>query len=90
MYSAIIVVLRDYDGKALRTLPWSITLNTFLAFFTTLTRVTFMVSVLEAISQWKWNLLKQSDRPFKDFLLVDSASRTVWGSILVLFRFHVK
>ncbi len=84
------MVLRGYDGNPLRTLPWSITLNTFLAFFTTLTRVTFMVSVLEALSQWKWNLLQQSDRPLRDFLLVDSASRTAWGSFLVLCRFNIK
>ncbi|CZR65452.1 uncharacterized protein PAC_15352 [Phialocephala subalpina] len=86
----IIAVLRVYDGKALPTLPMSITLNTFLAFFTTLTKAAFMLSVAEATSQWKWNMLKHKERPLTDFLAVDSASRSVWGSFWILGRFHLK
>jgi hypothetical protein len=86
----IVAVLRVYDGRALPTLPLSITLNTFLAFFTTLTKAAFMLSVAEAISQWKWNMLKSKERPLTDFLAIDSASRGVWGSFWVLGRFHIK
>ena len=37
--------------------PMNITLNIFLAFFTTLTltKAAFMIAVSEALSQWKWN-----------------------------------
>ncbi|KUJ07908.1 uncharacterized protein LY89DRAFT_725615 [Mollisia scopiformis] len=85
----ITTVLRAYDGKALPNLPMSITLNTFLAFFTTLTKATFMLSVAEAISQWKWNMLKNKERPLTDFLAVDSASRGMWGSFWIMGRFRM-
>lgn len=77
--------MRTFDGKALPTLPLSITLNTFLAFFTTLTKAAFMIAVCEALSQWKWNwFATRADRPLHDFQLFDDASRGAWGSLQLL------
>ncbi|KAK3689266.1 hypothetical protein B0T22DRAFT_440752 [Podospora appendiculata] len=86
----IIALLEVYDDKPRDSMDWPITLNTFLAFFTTLTRATFMVAVLESMSQWKWISLKKGELSLKDFLLMDSASRSVYGSIQVALRLHYK
>jgi len=59
------------------------TLNTFLAFFTTFTKAAFMNPVVECISQWKWNWFHQ-DRSLVDFETFDKASRGVLGSVVLL------
>ncbi len=81
----IVAVLRAYDGRPLPTLPMHITLNTFLAFFTTLTKAAFAMAVAEALSQWKWNWF-EADRPLTDFQTFDAASRGPWGSLKLLAR----
>jgi len=48
-----VVVLAVYDGHLLPTLPMNITLNTFVAFFSTFAKSSFMIPVTEALSQWK-------------------------------------
>ena len=73
-------------------MPIGITLNTFLAFFTTFTKAAFMVPISEALSQWKWNLLvvdesKGQSRSLSIFGTLDSASRGIWGSWLILRDF---
>ncbi|KAK0623596.1 hypothetical protein B0T14DRAFT_495052 [Immersiella caudata] len=87
----IVAVLGAYDQKSLPQLPLHVTLNTFLAFFTTLCKAAFMTPITEAFSQWKWNLLSQSGqgrtRSLADFEVLDSASRGTWGSWKVLRNF---
>jgi hypothetical protein len=78
-------VLLIYDGQALPQLPLSITLNTFIAFFSTISKAAFMLPIAEAISQCKWNWFRQ-DRPLSDFETFDEASRGFWGSVTLLFR----
>ncbi|GAB1317797.1 hypothetical protein MFIFM68171_08007 [Madurella fahalii] len=86
-FITIIAVLRAYDGRALPELPMHVTLNTFLAFFTTLTKGSFMTFLAECISQWKWNAFHTSPgRPLIDFDVLDRASRGVAGSIALLHR----
>ncbi|KAK1751795.1 hypothetical protein QBC47DRAFT_405814 [Echria macrotheca] len=85
----IIAVLGAYNGRSLPKLPMNITLNTFLAFFTTFTKAAFMTPISEALSQWKWNLLtpggpKRRQGTLSDFELLDSASRGTWGSCRLL------
>ncbi|KAK0753190.1 hypothetical protein B0T18DRAFT_385298 [Schizothecium vesticola] len=88
----ITTVLAVHNGKALPEMPIGITLNTFLAFFTTFTKAAFMVPISEALSQWKWNLLvvdetKGQSRSLSTFGTLDSASRGIWGSWMVLRDF---
>ena len=85
-------VLAVHNGTALPEMPMGITLNTFLAFFTTFTKAAFMVPISEALSQWKWNLLvvdetKGQSRSLSTFGTLDSASRGIWGSWMVLRDF---
>lgn len=85
----IIVVLAHFDQKGLPDWPLSITLNSFLAFFTTLIRATFMLPVSTAISQTKWTWFLQ-DRPMYDFHILDQASRGLRGSFMLLWRAHFR
>lgn len=90
----IVAVLRSYDGRSLPKLPMSITLNTFLAFFTTLSKAAFMSPISEATGQWKWNILvpthsrKEKRRHVHDFDVLDNATRATWGSWLVIWNFR--
>ncbi|KAK0646425.1 hypothetical protein B0T16DRAFT_458346 [Cercophora newfieldiana] len=92
-FVVIVAVLGAYDGQSLPQLPLHVTLNTFLAFFTTLCKAAFMTPITEAFSQWKWNLLTQKEngqgrtRSLADFEVLDSASRGTWGSWKVLRNF---
>lgn len=85
----IIVVLAHFDQRGLPDWPLSITLNSFLAFFTTLIKATFMLPVSTAISQMKWSWFLQ-DRPIYDFHIIDQASRGLRGSFMLLWRAHLK
>jgi len=69
-----------------------ITLNTFLAFFTTFTKAAFMIPISEALSQWKWNIYASGlpSRPLADFQVLDAASRGVWGSWMLFRNFRWK
>ncbi|KAK3328651.1 hypothetical protein B0T19DRAFT_462302 [Cercophora scortea] len=84
-FSVILVVLLIYDGRALPRLPLNITLNTLVAFFSSLSKAAFMIPVAEAISQCKWNWFR-TDKPLSDFETFDVASRGFWGSVTLLGR----
>ncbi|KAK6212227.1 hypothetical protein QIS74_10181 [Colletotrichum tabaci] len=84
-HPAVIVVLDNYDQQPLPDWPLSMTLNTFLAFFTTLSKAAFMLPVSVAISQSQWGWLRKN-RPLYDLHVFDQASRGPWGSIMLLWR----
>jgi len=68
----------------------NITLNTFLAFFATITKSSFMIPIAEALSQWKWNLFaaqRGQARSLADFQTLNAASRGTWGSWALVRRF---
>jgi len=92
-----VVVLAVYDGHLLPTLPMNITLNTFVAFFSTFAKSSFMIPVTEALSQWKWNIFVSDrktshtpSRPLSHFQILNSASRGTWGSWKLFLSFKWK
>jgi hypothetical protein len=89
-YTVVVGVLAVFDGRALPNLPLNITLNTFLALFTTCCKAAFMVPIAEALSQWKWNIYAGSSRPLFDFQILDVASRGSWGSSMLIWHFKWK
>ncbi|KAH9232766.1 hypothetical protein K456DRAFT_37974 [Colletotrichum gloeosporioides 23] len=66
--------------------PSGITVNTAVAFISTVARTAFTVPVAEGLSQCKWNWFKKKPRHLRDFDLFDSASRGPWGSMSLLIR----
>ena len=79
----IVIGLKIFDGQPLPSLPFGVTLNTLLALFTTMTKAAFVFPVAEALSQWKWNRLREA-RPLVEMETFDSASRGVWGSLFLI------
>ncbi|KAK3360514.1 hypothetical protein B0T25DRAFT_578429 [Lasiosphaeria hispida] len=85
-FLAIAIVLSVYDGKPLPRLPLGITLNTFVALFSSTSKASFMIPIVEAISQCKWNWFR-TGQPLSDFETFDTASRGFWGSVILIWRF---
>jgi len=68
-------------------MPLGITLNTFLAFFTSLAKVAYMTPIIEGLGQLKWTwFLSSRPKPLSDFQIIDDASRGAWGSLKLLVR----
>jgi hypothetical protein len=81
---AIIVVLSQYDGKEPPEWPLGITLNTFLAFFTSFAKVALLIPVLEGLGQLRWLWFKSGARQAADFELFEEACRGTFGSLRLL------
>lgn len=78
-------MLHKYDNGPIPRWPLEITLNSLVAFFTTIAKACFMIPVSIAISQaqWSWFL---HDRPLYDLHVLDQASRGSLGSLVLLKR----
>lgn len=84
--AVLVSVLSVYNDKPLPRWPLALTLNTVIAFISTVCRTAFVIPVVEALSQSKWNWFKRhGPRPIKDFQVFDEASRGPWGSLKLLF-----
>lgn len=83
---AIVVVLANYDGKALPNWPYGITLNALVSVLSTFMKATMAFSITEGLSQLKWSWFVQRNK-LSDITLLDSASRGPLGAAMVLFRF---
>ena len=65
-----------------------ITLNTLLAFLTSLTKAAFMVPIIEGLGQLKWMwFLSREHRPLIDFRVFEEATRGGFGGLKLLFSF---
>ncbi|KAK3998126.1 hypothetical protein QBC44DRAFT_254497, partial [Cladorrhinum sp. PSN332] len=86
--TAIIIILCRVDGRPPPELFWGITLNTLLAFLTSLTKVAFLVPVVEGLGQLKWLwFLSPKQRPLIDFQVFDEGTRGGIGTLKLLFSF---
>jgi hypothetical protein len=83
--TAIAVVLAMHKDAPLPQWPLHITINAFVSFFSTLTRVSMSLPLAEAISQLKWIWFNRG-RELHDFQSFDSASRGPLGSFQLLGR----
>ncbi|KAK8085882.1 hypothetical protein PG997_007153 [Apiospora hydei] len=64
-----------------------ITINSLVALLTSLSRLAFMVPLVQGMSQLKWVWFSSKPRPLSDFQLYDEASRGPWGGVKILFKF---
>jgi hypothetical protein len=51
---AIVIILAYVDDKALTRLPFGISVNTYISFFSTIAKATMLFAVAECLSQLKW------------------------------------
>ena len=84
-HQVIVAVLKTYDGEPIPRWPLGITLNTFLAFFTSLAKLTLLIPVTEGLGQMRWLWYTKKSRKLVDFELFDQASRGAYRSIKLLF-----
>ncbi|KAH9236615.1 hypothetical protein K456DRAFT_33781 [Colletotrichum gloeosporioides 23] len=87
IHLGIVIVLLNFDQEPLPSWPMGITLNSLLAFLTTVAKATFIVPVSTAISQAQWTWLNRGHpKPLYDLYIFDQASRGAWGSLLLLWK----
>lgn len=88
-YTGIVILLWHYDGKAPPEFGKGFTLNTLLAFLTSMARACFLVPIVEGISQLKWVWFSsRKHRPLVDFQRFDDAARGAIGGLKLLFSFN--
>lgn len=86
---AIIVILSRADGKPHQDLFLGLTLNTLVAFLTSLTKAAFLVPVVEGLGQLKWLwFLSPTLKPLLDFQVFDEGTKGGIGTLKLLFRFR--
>lgn len=83
-FSALIIVLIVYNGRAVPQLPWGISLNTVVSILATISKTSLMFSITATLSQFKWLLFSDRTRQLKDLQLYDDASRGPLGSSALL------
>ncbi|KAI9894189.1 MAG: hypothetical protein M1814_004043 [Vezdaea aestivalis] len=81
---ALVGLLAAYDNCPVSQLR-GVTLNTYVAIFSTAGRTTLVFFIAEAIGQWKWLLYATGARPLLDVERVDAASRGPWGATLLVW-----
>ncbi|KAI1775735.1 hypothetical protein F4818DRAFT_414800 [Hypoxylon cercidicola] len=81
---ATYAILSRFDGQQVPEWPFSINLNTLIALISTIMRAAMLVGVAEVISQTKWSWFSRS-RPLAHLQYFDEASRSVSGSLSLLF-----
>ena len=79
-------MLGMYDTKPAPQWPLGITINSLVALLTSLSRLAFMVPLVQGMSQLKWVWFSSKPRPLSDFQLYDEASRGPWGGVKILFK----
>jgi hypothetical protein len=84
---ALVIVLAVYNRKP-SPVVGGITLNTIVAFASTLFRICLMVPVTNCICQLGWTWFEKSYRPLDGIAKIDMASRGPLGSIHMLFQAH--
>ncbi|KAK8043992.1 hypothetical protein PG993_004016 [Apiospora rasikravindrae] len=82
----VLAVLGLYDTKPAPRWPLGITINSLVALLTSLSRLAFMVPLVQGMSQLKWVWFSSKPRPLSDFQLYDEASRGAWGGVKILFK----
>lgn len=83
---AIIIILRIYDQKRLPQWPLSITINTAISVFATISQIAMLVPVVESLSQLKWIWFTKKPQCLTDFDTFDQASRGAIGSLLLMIK----
>ncbi|KAI8959210.1 hypothetical protein F5Y11DRAFT_333769 [Daldinia sp. FL1419] len=77
-------ILSHFDGHEVPEWPLSINLNTLIALISTIMRAAMLVGVAEVISQTKWTWFSRP-RPLRHLQSFDQASRSITGSMSLLF-----
>jgi len=84
--TAIIIILRVFDGKRQPDLVLGFTINSILQYLTSFTKICFLVPVTEALCQLRWLWFSSQPRPLIDFEVYDEATRGGVGIFKLMFK----
>lgn len=78
--------LYTFDGRPPPKWADGITLNTFIALFSSIAKLALMIPVIEGLGQLKWLWFASNPRTLEDFQLFDQATRGGLGCIKLLLK----
>lgn len=84
--ASVIGLLARYNGKALPSWPYDITLNALIAVLTTIANTAMSVVLSSGMGQLKWDRARRGYVPLMEMELLDEASRGAWGALKLLQR----
>lgn len=82
---AVVVTIRPYEEHPLPQWPYHLSINSLIAIYVVILKAAILLVAAEGLNQLKWRWFYQ-DRPLRDLLSYDSASRGPWGSLVLLWR----
>ncbi|KID98769.1 hypothetical protein MAJ_05150, partial [Metarhizium majus ARSEF 297] len=82
----LVFALLQFDGKTQPKWPLGLSLNTLIAFLSTICRCVMVHPIAEGLLQLKWNWFAGKGRPLRDIRLFDKASRSSWASLKLVTR----
>lgn len=84
--TAVICVLKRYDGQPLQTWPYTLQITTVVSYLAIICKSTLVMSITAALSQCKWNIYTRKGRPLKlaDFQSLEAATRGPLGALKLL------
>ncbi len=82
---AVVVTIRPYEGRPLPQWSYHLSINSLISIYVVILKVAMLLVAAEGLSQLEWRWFDQ-DRPLKDLLRCENASRGPWGSLTMLWR----
>ncbi len=82
----VVVVLKVFEGRAVRDWPLGVSINTVVAFVVAVCQVVLAVPLGEGLAQLKWNSFARGARPLGDFEAFEDARRGPVGSARLLWK----
>ncbi|PQK16784.1 hypothetical protein BB8028_0006g11030 [Beauveria bassiana] len=86
LFIASLVLLREYENKALSHWKAPISINAVIAIITTIFKGSLLMPISNGISQLKWLSFSKEPQDMITMDVYDQASRGAWGSLLYIFK----
>lgn len=88
MIGALVGTIYPYQGQPLPHWPYTLSINSIVAFYAEVMRVAMILVLGECLSQLKWSWFTQP-RPLDHIEHYDNASRGPWGSLGLLWAIRM-
>lgn len=82
---AIVATIKAHEERPLPRWPYKLSINTLISVYMVILKATMLLVAAAGLDQLKWRWFEQ-ERPLKDLLAYDNASRGPWGSLVLLWR----
>ena len=88
-FIALVTTLRICNGSPLPDLPFKISINTLVAFYSVILKGAAALVLANGISQCKWSWFQTPER-LADLVVYDDASRGPWGAFTLLWHLRLR